>query len=98
VQGPISIEPYTLDYHAAATVYYSLHVGKEKEFRVNKDLLNIMTRGEVYIVYYCNDIESNAEGWGSRDKILSVEFISSSMNLWLCPVTFMGLFGLIWIS
>ena len=78
VQGPISIEPYTLDYHAAATVYYSLHVGKDKEFRVNKDLLDIMTKGDVYTVYYCDDIESNAEGWNSRDKILSVEFIAKA--------------------
>jgi hypothetical protein len=78
VEGPIRIEPYTLDYHAAATVYYSLHVGKDKEFRVDKDLLDIMTKGDVYTVYYCNDIESNAQGWDSRDKILSVEFISKA--------------------
>lgn len=79
-QGPISIEPYTLDYHAAATVYYSLHVGKGKEFRVNKDLLDIVGKGDVYTVYYCNEVESNAEGWNSRDKILSVEFIAKAPN------------------
>ncbi len=80
VEGPISIEPYTLDYHTAAKVNYSLHVGKDKEFRVNKDLQNIMPNGDVYTVYYCNDVESNAEGWNSRDKILSVEFIAKAQN------------------
>ena len=76
VQGPISIEPYTLDYHAAAKVYYSLHVGTDKEFRVNKDLLDIVTKGDVYAVYYCNATQSAQKGEDSWDKVLSVEFIS----------------------
>ncbi len=79
VQAPISVEGEKWDYHAAAQVHYVLYVGK-KGFIVNKDILNIMTKGDVYTVYYCNDVESNADGWDSRDKILSVEFISKASN------------------
>src|SRR5664280_448466 len=75
VQGPISIEPYTLDYHAAAKVYYSLHIGIDKGFRVDKDLLDLMTKGDVYAVFYCNATQSAQKGEDSWDKILSVEFI-----------------------
>ncbi len=76
-EGPISIDGEKWDYHAAAEVHYILNVG-QKGFIVNKDLLNIMTKGDVYIVYYCNDVDSNADGWDNRDKILSVEFISKA--------------------
>jgi len=78
VQGPISIEPYTLDYHAAAKVYYSLHVGIDKGFRVDKDLLDLMTKRDVYAVYYCNATQSAQKGEDSWDKILSVEFIAKA--------------------
>ena len=77
LQAPISIDGEKWDYHAAAEVHYILHAGK-KGFIVKKDLLDMMTRGDVYTIYYCNDVESTAEGWYSRDKVLSLEFISKA--------------------
>jgi hypothetical protein len=79
VLGPISIESYKLDWRAEATVHYSLHVGKDKEFHATKDILNIVAKGDVYTVYYCNAAsEIDQEGEDTWDKILSVEFIAKA--------------------
>jgi hypothetical protein len=60
-------------------VQYSLHVGKDKELHAIKDILNIMTKGDVYAVYYCNAAsEIDQEGEDNWDKILSVEFIAKA--------------------
>ena len=79
VEGPIRIESYKLDWRAEATVHYSLHVGKNKEFHATKEILNVVTNGDVYAVYYCNaGSEIDQEGEDTRDKILSVEFIAKA--------------------
>jgi hypothetical protein len=75
VQAPISINGEKWDYHAAAEVHYVLYAGK-KGFVVKKDLLDIMSRGDVYTIYYGSSVESKPEGWDSEDKVLSLEFIS----------------------
>jgi hypothetical protein len=79
VEGPISIDTYKLDWRAEATVHYSLHVGKDKEFHATKEIINIVTKGDVYAVYYCNAAsEIDQKGEDSWDKILSVEFIAKA--------------------
>jgi hypothetical protein len=77
VQAPISIIGEKWDYHAAAEIHYVLYAAK-KGFIVKKDLLDIMTKGDVYTIYYCNYVESKAEGWDSADKVLSLEFVSKA--------------------
>jgi hypothetical protein len=50
----------------------------EKQFDEKEDLLNIMAIGDVYAVYYCNAVQSDAHAIDSWDKVLSVELISKT--------------------
>ena len=76
VEGSISIQAYRTDARSLAN-HHSMHVG-EKQFDVGEDLLNIMTNGDVYAIYYCNAVQSDAHAIDSWDKILSVELISKA--------------------
>jgi hypothetical protein len=75
-EGSISIQAYRTDPRSPAN-HHSLHVG-EKQFDVKEDLLNIMTNGDVYAIYYCNAVQSDPQAIDSWDKILSVELISKA--------------------
>ena len=74
LQAPISIDGEKWDYHAAAEVHYILHADK-KGFIVKKDLLDIMTRGDVYAIYYCNDVKSM-----QKDGIAGIKFFPWSSS------------------
>jgi hypothetical protein len=75
-EGAISIQAYRTDARSPAD-HTSLHVG-EKQFDEKEDLLNIMAIGDVYAVYYCNAVQSDAHAIDSWDKVLSVELISKT--------------------
>jgi hypothetical protein len=72
LQGPINIDSMQTSYHGGNLWYY-LEV-REKSFRVDENLANIMKQGDVYTIHYCY-AEHTPEDNGLY-KILSVEFIS----------------------
>jgi hypothetical protein len=73
-QGPVSFESLQTSYHGGELWYY-LEV-EQKSFRVDKALLNIMTPGEVYNLYYC--YADDAPDDNGLYKILSAELVSKA--------------------
>jgi hypothetical protein len=73
-EGPILVDGDKMNFRA---FQYFLCVGR-KLFKVKDELLNIIAEGEVYSVYYCNEVESAPAGWNRLDQILSIEMSSGT--------------------
>ena len=74
VQGPVNLDSWQTAYHGGM-LWYELQVG-EKSFHVDKDLPNIMMKGDVYAIYYC--YADDAPDDNGLYKILSAELISKA--------------------
>ena len=67
VAGPINIVAVEESgSHGSTYIDHELHIGKE-EFDVDEDLAGLMMQGDVYAIYYTEDLD------GTDQEILSVE-------------------------